>query len=60
MAWLDGHGGSYLAWTWDTWGGCLVLISDYSGTPANEYGRAYRDHLLGVSVQPEALAKIGY
>lgn len=48
MSWLDGHGGSYLAWTWDTWGGCLVLISDYSGTPANEYGRAYRDHLLGL------------
>src|SRR5579859_1071443 len=35
MNWADSHGVGYLAWTWDAWGGCGVLISDYAGTPAN-------------------------
>jgi endoglucanase len=46
MGWLDDHGGSYLAWVWDTWGSCLALVSDYSGTPNGTYGQTYRDHLL--------------
>ncbi|MGH7296634.1 MAG: glycoside hydrolase family 5 protein [Polyangiaceae bacterium] len=44
--WLDQKGQSYLGWTWDTWGGCLVLVADYSGTPAGTYGRTYKAHLL--------------
>ncbi len=46
MAWLDGHGISYLAWTWDTWP-CTsgpTLITSYDGTATN-YGLGYQDHL---------------
>lgn len=30
MNWADQHGVGYEAWTWDTWGGCGVLIEDYN------------------------------
>ncbi len=46
MSWLDGRNQSYLAWTWDTWGNCLDLISNYSGSPAGTYGRTYHDHIM--------------
>lgn len=45
MSWLDAHGGGYLAWTWNTWTGCMVLVDDYAGTPPSAYGETYRDHL---------------
>ena len=45
MGWLDDHGASYLGWTWDDWGGCLVLITDYTGTPNGTYGQTYKTHL---------------
>lgn len=45
MDWLDAHGGGYLAWTWNTWGHCMVLVDDYAGTPHGTYGTTYRDHL---------------
>jgi endoglucanase len=45
MGWLDTHSASYLGWTWDTWGICLVLVSDYSGTPNGVYGQTYQAHL---------------
>jgi hypothetical protein len=48
MNWLDARGGSYLSWVWDTWGGCLVLVSSYDGTPAGAYGQAYKDHLAAL------------
>jgi len=35
----DAHHVGSAAWTWDTWGDCLSLISSYDGTPANDYGR---------------------
>jgi hypothetical protein len=44
MTWADAHGVGYEAWTWDTWGGCGVLISDYTGTPANQYATAVKNH----------------
>lgn len=50
MPWLDSHGVSYLAWTWNTWG-CASgpsLISDYSGTPT-DYGVGFRDHLAALA-----------
>ncbi len=46
MTWLDGKGASYLGWVWDDWGGCLVLITDYTGTPNGAYGQTYKTHLL--------------
>ncbi|MFJ7244674.1 cellulase family glycosylhydrolase [Kitasatospora sp. NPDC098652] len=46
LPWLDRHGISYLAWTWNTWD-CSngpSLISAYDGTPT-AYGAGYRAHL---------------
>jgi hypothetical protein len=49
MPWLDGRGVGYLGWTWDAWSGqCLVLITDYTGTPNGAYGQAFHDHLLAL------------
>ena len=39
MNWADQYGVGYEAWTWDTWGGCGVLISIRAGTPPTR-GRA--------------------
>jgi len=47
MAWLDAHGLSYTAWTWNLWGGAcssFALVSDWAGTPTT-YGQTYRTHL---------------
>jgi hypothetical protein len=35
-----------LAWTWDTWGGCGVLINNFNGTPANQYAQWVHDHYV--------------
>lgn len=46
MDWLDAHDSSYLAWVWNTWTGCMVLIEDYDGTPGGGgYGATYRERL---------------
>jgi plastocyanin len=50
--WLDAHTSGYLGWTWDAWGNCDSLISDYAGTPTSRYGRAFHDHLLGIPQAP--------
>jgi endoglucanase len=47
MNWADAHDVGYEAWTWDTWGGCGVLISDYNGTPANAWATWVQQHYLG-------------
>ena len=46
LGWADAHGVGYEAWTWDTWGNCSSLISDFDGTPANTYGTYVRNHYL--------------
>jgi endoglucanase len=43
VGWADAHGAGYAAWTWDTWATCGSLVSDYAGTPANDYARWVRD-----------------
>ena len=41
-SWLESENTSFLAWTWDAWGGCSnVLITSYSGTPT-PFGAAYQ------------------
>jgi endoglucanase len=48
MSWLDSHGASFLAWTWNAWD-CSSgpsLISDYTGT-ATAYGAGVKSHLAG-------------
>jgi hypothetical protein len=46
FVWADAHGVGYEPWTWDTWGNCLSLISDFDGTPANAYGTFVRGYFL--------------
>jgi hypothetical protein len=46
LPWADAHGVGYEAWTWDTWGGCGVLVSDYRGTPANVWAAWVKAHYL--------------
>ena len=49
MNWADQHGASYAAWDWDTWGGCLQLISDYTtAAPDGNWGIAYKNHLAAL------------
>jgi hypothetical protein len=42
--WADAHGVNYEAWTWDTWGNCISLISNFDGTPNGAYGTWIRSH----------------
>jgi len=46
MTWADANGVGYEAWTWDTWGGCGVLISDYEGTPCCAWADWVKNHYL--------------
>ena len=50
MAWADGNGVGYAAWTWNAWGGCNssgnVLILDNAGAPTSTYGEGFKAHLL--------------
>jgi hypothetical protein len=43
LHWAQAHNVGHAAWTWDTWGDCLSLISNYDGTPAGAYGRFIKD-----------------
>jgi hypothetical protein len=44
LTWADAHGVGYEPWTWDTWGNCGSLISDFNGTAANAYGSYVKSH----------------
>ena len=60
LNWADAHNVSYLAWTWDTWGNCGALISDFNGTvntttPAGaSYPSYVHGHLAAVAPTPAA------
>jgi endoglucanase len=45
--WLDRHGASYTAWTWNTWPSCWSLVTDWAGTPTTGWGRLVHDRLAG-------------
>ena len=58
MEWLDGHGASYLAWSWNAFGACTAgsaqgrggqpwsLITSYvTGEPNGGYAQTFRDHV---------------
>ncbi|HYL28195.1 MAG TPA: cellulase family glycosylhydrolase [Candidatus Nitrosotalea sp.] len=49
MNWADANGVGYEAWTWDAWQSqqCGVLISDYNGTPANQWASWVQTHYIG-------------
>jgi hypothetical protein len=46
LPWVDSHGAGYAAWTWDTWGTCLSLISNYGGRPYHRYGEFVHSYFL--------------
>jgi endoglucanase len=43
--WLDAHGASYTAWSWNVWGDCYSLIRAYDGTPTPIWGEEVRARL---------------
>lgn len=46
LPWADAQGISYLGFTFDPWQDCQnVLISSWDGTPTNNYGVFFRNHL---------------
>ncbi|HLY35456.1 MAG TPA: cellulase family glycosylhydrolase [Candidatus Limnocylindria bacterium] len=50
LRWAAAHeAAGYAAWTWDSWGNCESLISNYGGTPANAYGRFVKSYYAGVA-----------
>jgi hypothetical protein len=49
LPWANAHQVGYAAWTWDTWGNCEALISNYNGTPAHAYGAWIRAFYTGVA-----------
>jgi|SRR5579884_241660 len=55
MDWADAHHVGYAAWTWDTWGSCEALISDYNGTPYHQYGKWVHSHYAAVASSTYAL-----
>lgn len=45
LDWADTHGASYLTWTWNTWGNCSALISDFaSAKPFSKYAEWVKTH----------------
>jgi endoglucanase len=47
LSWATAHHVGTAAWTWDTWGNCESLVSNYAGTPANAYGAFIRAFYTG-------------
>ena len=54
LPWADAHGVSYQAWTWDTWGDCLSLISNFDGTVNASAAQAgtFKSHLASLVNTP--------
>ena len=49
MQWFDQHGAGYDAWSWNTYGSCTQLITDYStGNPTSPWGTDYKAHLTAL------------
>jgi hypothetical protein len=44
LGWAEAHGVGYEAWTWNIWGTCGSLISNFNGTPAGTYGSWIKSH----------------
>jgi endoglucanase len=45
LNWADAHGVGYAAWTWNTWGNCSALVSDYTtARPFSPYATWVKNH----------------
>lgn len=45
ISWARAHAASWTAWTWNAWGNCWALITDYAGHPTSPYGTTVRKAL---------------
>lgn len=52
LHWMDAHNLGYLAWTWDTWGDALSLITDYNGSPKGSWGQTIKAYYQAAQPQP--------
>jgi endoglucanase len=46
LGWAKSHDASWLAWTWNPWGSCLALVTNFAGHPTAPYGVRIRKALL--------------
>jgi hypothetical protein len=46
VPWAMAHTVGVEAWTWDTWGTCEALISNYNGTPYSGYGQWIKNYYV--------------
>ena len=58
LNWADGQGVGYAAWTWDVWGNCHALISNYRGNPASAYGAFVKGYYAASSTEGGDLARV--
>jgi hypothetical protein len=45
LAWLDAHGASWTAWSWNPWPDCWALVQSFDGAPTAGWGREVRRRL---------------
>lgn len=43
--WLDTHGASYTAWSWNPWQDCWALVTGWDGAPTRIWGRQVKARL---------------
>jgi endoglucanase len=49
LDWLDEHGASYTAWSWNPWPDCWALVRDWGGEPTPVWGLEVRRRLAAGS-----------
>jgi endoglucanase len=54
LDWLDRHGASWTAWSWNAWGDCYSLLADPQGTPTPVWGQQIRTRLADLHRQQAA------
>jgi hypothetical protein len=45
LDWADAHGSGYTPWSWNPWGDCWSLVTDWAGTPSPLWGAQVRQRL---------------
>jgi endoglucanase len=45
LDWLDAHGASWTAWSWNPWPDCWALVRDFAGDPTPGWGRQIQRRL---------------